>query len=183
MRIAIFGLGYVGAVTAAGLASQGHRGMRSRRRLGEGRSHPVRAESGCRAWHRANSSRPRSRVADSRATTDPVVALDQADVSLICVGTPSSPHGGTDLTYLRRALEDIRQGLEAAHRRNRASMRWWSGARFLLVPGTMSFARPSPVLAAARLGGGDGDVPEFLREGSGVADFFNPPFVVARHCR
>src|SRR5205823_5161283 len=48
------------------------------------------------------------------ATTDPVVALDRADVSLLCVGTPSMPQGGTNLGYLRRALDDIRAGLEVA---------------------------------------------------------------------
>ena len=51
---------------------------------------------------------------DLTATTDPVVALDRADVSLLCVGTPSISQGGTDLTYLRRALDDIREGLAVA---------------------------------------------------------------------
>src|SRR4029450_10791059 len=48
------------------------------------------------------------------ATTDALVALDRADVSLLCVGTPSMSQGGTDLSYLRRALDDIRHGQEVA---------------------------------------------------------------------
>src|SRR5512133_2174068 len=103
MRIAIFGLGYVGTVTAAGLATQGHEvwGVDVDQvkvdLIRSGKS-PV-VEPGidqliATAVSRGNLS----------ATTDPVVALERADVSLLCVGTPSMPQGGTDLKYLRRAL-------------------------------------------------------------------------------
>ena len=100
MKIAIFGLGYVGAVTAAGLASQGHNvyGVDvDEHKVGQllaGIS-PV-VEPGL-------DDLVKDGIASGRlnATTDPAVALDQADVSLLCVGTPSKAQGGTDLTYLR----------------------------------------------------------------------------------
>src|SRR4029453_19354397 len=113
MRIAVFGLGYVGTVTAAGLASRGHEvcgvdvDAVKVNQIRSGRS-PV-VEPGideliAEAVVSGNLT----------ATTDPVVALDRADVSLLCVGTPSKQQGGTDLSYLRRALDDIRQGLTAS---------------------------------------------------------------------
>jgi GDP-mannose 6-dehydrogenase len=113
------------------------------------------------------------------ATTDPVAALDRADVSLLCVGTPSSPQGGTDLTYLRRALEDIRQGLVAA--RPPASGFHAVVVRSTVPPGTGDSVVQPTVAATSLPAGwsvGTAMCPEFLREGSGVADFFNPPFVV-----
>ncbi len=113
MRIAVFGLGYVGTVTAAGLASRGHEvcgvdvdevkvGL-----VRQGRS-PV-VEPGLDDLVDAG-------VASGAltATTDAAQALEGADVSLLCVGTPSTPHGSTDLAYVRRALDDIRAALEVA---------------------------------------------------------------------
>ncbi|MGH8773943.1 MAG: UDP-glucose dehydrogenase family protein [Jiangellaceae bacterium] len=178
MKIAVFGLGYVGTVTAAGLASRGHEvcgvdvDAVKVDHISSGRS-PV-VEPGI--------DQLIATVVESgrlRATTDPVLALDRADVSLLCVGTPSSPQGSTDLTYLRRALDDIRRGLAAATPPT-------SGFHAVVVrstvpPGTgddvvhETFAGSPP---AAGWAVGTAMCPEFLREGSGVADFFNPPFVV-----
>ena len=113
------------------------------------------------------------------ATTDPVVALDRADLSLLCVGTPSMPQGGTNLTYLRRALDDIREGLAVAAPPA-------SGFHAVVVRSTVPPGTGDSVVTAAFAGMptetgwsiGTAMCPEFLREGSGVADFFNPPFVV-----
>ena len=108
MRIAVFGLGYVGTVTAAGLASQGHQVCAvdvdevKVDHIQSGRS-PV-VEPGI-----DELVTPAVARGDLSATTDPVVALDRCDVSLVCVGTPSKPEGGTNLTYLQRALGDIRR--------------------------------------------------------------------------
>jgi GDP-mannose 6-dehydrogenase len=177
MRVAIFGLGYVGTVTAAGLASQGHkvRGVDvdplKVEQIRSGRS-PV-VEPGIDELIAAAVER-----GDLSATTDPVVALDRADVSLLCVGTPSMPQGGTDLTYLRRALEDIREGFAGATAPA-------SGFHAVVVRSTVPPATGdelvSPSFANMASAGwtvGTAMCPEFLREGSGVADFFNPPFVV-----
>ena len=178
MRIAIFGLGYVGTVTAAGLASQGHYvcGVDVDEvkvdHVRSGRSPVVEPgidELVAIAVQNGNLT----------ATTDAVVALDQADVSLLCVGTPSKPQGGTDLTYLRRALDDIREGLAVTT--PPASGFHAIVVRSTVPPGTgddlvrTTFAsRPLP----AGWNVGTAMCPEFLREGSGVTDFFNPPFVV-----
>lgn len=178
MRIAIFGLGYVGAVTAAGLASRGHDvcgvDVDSVKvdHIRSGRS-PV-VEPGIEQLIATAAVSGRL-----TATTDPVVALDRADVSLVCVGTPSAQHGGTDLTYLRRALQDIRQALVAAQ--PPASGFHAVVIRSTVPPGTGDNVVRETFAAASLPAGwsvGTAMCPEFLREGSGVADFFNPPFVV-----
>ena len=178
MRIAIFGLGYVGTVTAAGLASRGHevRGVDvdpvKVDLLRAGRS-PV-VEPGIDELIASTVEQGLL-----TATTDPVAALERADVSLLCVGTPSKPQGGTDLVYLRRALDDIRRAMEAATPPD-------SGFHAVVVrstvpPGTgdeqvsPTFTGQEPVDGWEI---GTAMCPEFLREGSGVADFFDPPMVV-----
>ena len=184
MRIAIFGLGYVGTVTAAGLASQGPRRVRSRRRRGEGRSHQIGAESCCRAGYRRTDSDCSRAVAGLRATTDPVVALDRADVSLLCVGTPSLPHGGTDLTYLRRALEDIRRGLTAAT--PPASGFHAVVVRSTVPPGTGDDLVARDLrrdAATGGLGSGNGDVPGVSPRGLGRRGLLQPAVRRPRHRR
>jgi GDP-mannose 6-dehydrogenase len=113
------------------------------------------------------------------ATTEPVLALDRADVSLLCVGTPSMPQGGTDLTYLLRALDDIRGGLAVAT--PPASGFHAVVVRSTVPPGTGDDLVTSTFASMAPETGwtvGTAMCPEFLREGSGIADFFSPPFVV-----
>jgi GDP-mannose 6-dehydrogenase len=177
VRIAVFGLGYVGTVTAAALASQGHEvcGVDvddvKVDQIRAGRS-PV-VEPGIEELIRIAVER-----GQLHATADPAVALNRAEVSLLCVGTPSSSQGGTDLTYLRRALADIRQALTIAA--PPASGFHAVVVRSTVPPGTgdglvsTSFADLPPSGWSI----GTAMCPEFLREGSGVADFFNPPFVV-----
>jgi GDP-mannose 6-dehydrogenase len=176
MRIAVFGLGYVGTVTAAGLASQGHQvcgvdvDALKVEHIRSGRS-PV-VEPGIEELIATAVEND-----DFSATTDPVVALDRADVSLLCVGTPSMSQGGTDLTYLRRALDDIRRGLDVAT--PPASGFHAVVVRSTVPPGTGDDL-VSTVFSSVPDGWAAGTAmcPEFLREGSGVADFFNPPLVV-----
>jgi GDP-mannose 6-dehydrogenase len=178
MRIAVFGLGYVGTVTAAGLASRGHVvcgvdvdevkvGL-----IRQGRS-PV-VEPGLDDLVAAGVA-----AGALTATTDAVQALEGADVSLLCVGTPSTPQGSTDLSYLRRALDDIRAALAVA--RPPASGFHAVVVRSTVPPGTgdeMVAPTFADVPAGADWEVGTAMCPEFLREGSGVADFFDPPFVV-----
>jgi GDP-mannose 6-dehydrogenase len=179
MRIAVFGLGYVGTVTAAGLASRGHEvcgvdvdevkvGL-----IRQGRS-PV-VEPGLDELVAAGVA-----AGGLHATTDAAEALRGADVSLLCVGTPSTPQGSTDLSYLRRALEDIRTAL--ADTPPPASGFHAVVVRSTVPPGTGDeIVAPTFADLDARSGWeiGTAMCPEFLREGSGVADFFDPPFVVA----
>src|ERR1700759_119412 len=113
MKVAVVGLGYVGTVPAACLASHGHdvwgvdvdgakvTDIRS------GRS-PV-AEPGL-------DELIAKAVADGalHATTSCADALDEAEVSLVCVGTPSTTGGATDLSYIRRSVDDIVAALRLA---------------------------------------------------------------------
>ncbi|MEU4287737.1 nucleotide sugar dehydrogenase [Kribbella sp. NPDC026596] len=178
MKVAVFGLGYVGSVTAACLAANGHDvwGVDvDTAKVGpitEGHS-PV-VEPGLDEL-----------VADGvtagrlHATTDPRLALDGADVSLICVGTPSTPAGSTDLTYIRRAVRDIAEAMQVVVPPS-------SGFHSVVVrstvpPGTVDEVVEqvlNEVPAPEDVTFGTAMTPEFLREGSGLADFYDPPFVV-----
>src|SRR3954454_23861911 len=110
MRVAVFGLGYVGTVTSAGLAARGHDVVGvdvddlKVEMIRDGCS-PV-VEPGVEALITSGVASGRL-----RATTDPREALEGADVSLICVGTPSGAQGETDLTYIARAVADIRAAM------------------------------------------------------------------------
>jgi GDP-mannose 6-dehydrogenase len=177
MRIAIFGLGYVGTVTAAGLAARGHDvcGVDvdpvKVDLIRAGRS-PV-VEPGIDAMIAEAVALGRL-----NATTEAVLALEGADLSLLCVGTPSSPQGSTDLAYLRRALADIRAAMDLATPPE-------SGFHAVVVRSTVPPGTGDSLVAPTFAGGspagwavGTAMCPEFLREGSGIADFFDPPFVV-----
>jgi GDP-mannose 6-dehydrogenase len=112
------------------------------------------------------------------ATASYVEALDLADISLVCVGTPSAPRGATDLTYLRRAVDDIVTALGSTEpRKPRHSV----VIRSTVPPGTVDNVVVPALTAGLRHVGltvGAAMCPEFLREGSGIADFFAPPLVV-----
>lgn len=178
MKVAVFGLGYVGTVTAAGLASRGHEVVgvdvdRSKvETINQGTS-PV-VEPGIDELVSAG-------VASGilRATTDPAVALDGADLSLICVGTPSAANGDTDLGYVTRSLEDIR---EAMARVAPPESGFHSVVMRSTVPPGTGADVVAPEFTRERVPTGwtvgTAMCPEFLREGSGVRDFFDPPFVV-----
>ena len=176
MRIAVFGLGYVGTVTAAGLASRRHHvcGVDvDEMKVGlirQGHS-PV-VEPGLDELVAAGVDK-----GFLTATTDAAEALECADVSLICVGTPSTPQGSTDLEYIRRAVGDIRAAMDVA--RPPVSGFHAVVVRSTVPPGTGDEV-VAPVFADVPEGWSVGTAmcPEFLREGSGVADFFDPPFVV-----
>jgi GDP-mannose 6-dehydrogenase len=178
MKVAVVGLGYVGTVTAACLASRQHDvygvdvDAAKVDEIRSGRS-PV-AEPGLDALVARVVAEGRL-----RATTSCAEALDRADVSLICVGTPSTARGGTDLTFLRRAVDDLVAALRMAA--PPASGRHSVIIRSTVPPGTVDDV-VTPVLAGglagAPIAAGAGMCPEFLREGSGIADFFASPFLI-----
>jgi GDP-mannose 6-dehydrogenase len=113
------------------------------------------------------------------ATTSYIDALDETDLSLVCVGTPSTARGGTDLSFVRRAVDEI---VAAA----RIVQPPASGQHTLVVRSTVPPGTVDDVLIPAIINGLGGTqrtigvamCPEFLREGSGVADFFSPPSVI-----
>ena len=178
MKVAVVGLGYVGTVTAACLASRGHHvwgvdvDAAKVDEIRSGRS-PV-TEPGLDAL----VSRA---VADGRlrATTSCADALDRADVSLVCVGTPSAARGGTDLSHVRRAVDDLVAALRVVA--PAASGRHTVVIRSTVPPGTVeNVVTPALTdgLAGTQIAIGAAMCPEFLREGSGIADFFASPFLV-----
>jgi GDP-mannose 6-dehydrogenase len=178
MKVAVIGLGYVGTVTAACLAANGHDvwgvdvDVAKVDEIRAGRS-PV-AEPGLDALV--------AQAVDGgtlNATTSCLDALDGTDVSLVCVGTPSTARGGTDLSYIRRAVDDIAAAIRVA--RPSASRHHSVVIRSTVPPGTVE----EVVIPALTSGLADTDIavgaamcPEFLREGSGIADFYASPFVV-----
>ena len=178
MKVAVIGLGYVGTVTAACVASHGHDvwgvDVDSTKvdEICAGRS-PV-AEPGL-------DSLVAQAVASGalHATTSCTEALNETDVSLVCVGTPSTARGGTDLSYIRRAVDEIVEALRVVT--PPASRQHSVVIRSTVPPGTVQ----DVVVPALSSGLADTDIavgaamcPEFLREGSGVADFFASPFLV-----
>jgi GDP-mannose 6-dehydrogenase len=177
VRVAVFGLGYVGTVTAACLASRGHEvcGVdvdASKVEMIAGGRSPV-IEPGLDQLVYDTATR-----GTLRTTTDPQSAVQNAEVSLVCVGTPSAADGSTDMRYVRRAVEEIATALGS---RGPDAPFHSVVVRSTVPPGTVDetvtpvlegiLGKGSPVFGTAMC-------PEFLREGSGVADFFAPPFTV-----
>ena len=178
MKVAVFGLGYVGTVTAACLASHGHDvwgvdvDAAKVDEIRAGRS-PV-AEPGL-------DTLTARAVADGtlHATTSCRDALDQAEVSLVCVGTPSGTGGATDLSYIRRSIDDIVGAMRTVT--PPVSGHHSVVIRSTVPPGTIEeIVVPALAggLAGAAVTAGAAMCPEFLREGSGVADFFASPLVI-----
>jgi GDP-mannose 6-dehydrogenase len=174
-NVSVFGLGYVGSVTAACLAHQGHRvvGVDSNAAKTEslelGRS-PI-IEKGLDEL--IASARKESRL---RATTDAASAVLQSEISLICVGTPSQPNGKLDLTHIRNVCREIGQVLRQSDKFHSVVL------RSTVLPGTTENV-VVPILeeSAGKRSGVDFAVcynPEFIREGTAVSDFFEPPFTV-----
>jgi GDP-mannose 6-dehydrogenase len=171
MRISVFGLGYVGAVSAACLAADGHTvvGVDTNPLkvdlLNQGRS-PV-VEAGLSELVGAGVDAGRL-----RATTDCVEAVAGTDLGFVCVGTPSRTNGSLELDHLRRVAEDIGRAL----RGRRAP--FVVVVRSTVLPGT---TRQVVLPTLERLAGRPVPAcvhPEFLREGSAIRDFNEPSKVV-----
>jgi GDP-mannose 6-dehydrogenase len=178
MKVAVFGLGYVGTVTAAVLASHGHEvravdvDPAKVAILGGGRS-PV-VEPALNGLVTAGAS-----TGALRATRDACEALAHAELSLVCVGTPSSPQGDTDLRLLVRAVGEIASALEKAEAP--ASGHHALVVRSAVPPGTLEdvvAAALTEHLVRVPFEVGTGVCPEFLREGTAISDFYKAPFTV-----
>jgi GDP-mannose 6-dehydrogenase len=178
MNVSVFGLGYVGSVSAASFAADGHTVIGvdvnpdKVTSLNEGRS-PI-VEKGLDELIRDNAASGRL-----RATTNTAEAVNDSDLSLICVGTPSRKNGSLDLTYLERVAEQIGEAL-----RSKASYHVVC-VRSTVLPGTTHDV-VIPALERAsgkKYGTGFGITvnPEFLREGTAIQDFRNPPLTLIGH--
>jgi GDP-mannose 6-dehydrogenase len=171
MKIAVFGLGYVGAVSAAGFASQGHDvvGVDTSElkveMLNRGEA-PVREPGLTELTRRAVND------GHLRATTNASSAIENAEVSLVCVGTPSASNGSLSTVALERVASTIGEALP------RCSQRHTVVIRSTMVPSTSEDVI-IPILertsgASASKDFGFAVNPEFLREGSSLCDFFEP---------
>ncbi len=175
MKVAVFGLGYVGVVTAACLAADGHDvlGIDPNATkvdcVNRGLSPIVEAD----VPELVAAARRSGRLAAVRE----LVGTDRAaDVSLVCVGTPSAPNGSLDLRFVRNVCEQIGATL------CRGSGYHVVVVRSTLLPGTMrDVVIPLLEAASGLTAGRDFGVcinPEFLREGSAVRDYRRPPKTV-----
>ncbi|QJY47027.1 nucleotide sugar dehydrogenase [Pseudonocardia broussonetiae] len=175
MNVTLFGLGYVGSVTATCLASRGHHVVGVDTDPGKvaalNAGVPPVLEAGLDALLVDVVARGALRATDSVRD-----ALADSDVSLICVGTPSAHNGSTDLRQVERVVREIGSVLAGSTRPHTVVV------RSTVPPGTVEEV-VAPLLeeASGRRIGDDLQVamcPEFLREGTSVADFFDPPFLV-----
>jgi len=175
LSISIFGLGYVGSVSAACFASMGHKVIGAdvspakvemldsgRSPIIEARMNELVAEAnqGCRL----------------HATVDPIAAVMGSDVSFVCVGTPSLRNGKLDLSHIEHVSRDIGTALKQKSTFHTIVL------RSTVLPGTTeTLMVPTIESASGKRAGVDFAVcynPEFMREGSAVADFLKPPYTI-----
>jgi GDP-mannose 6-dehydrogenase len=174
-RVSVFGLGYVGCVSAACFAKEGHSvigvdvSQTKVDMLNAGQATIV--EHGIAEL--VASLRAEGRL---RATTDVRDAVANSDISLICVGTPSKPNGSLDLSYVERVCSQIGEVLRDKKERHTVVI------RSTVLPGsTHEIAIPALERTSGKKAGKDFAVcmnPEFLREGTSIKDFFEPPFTL-----
>jgi GDP-mannose 6-dehydrogenase len=175
MRISVFGLGYVGAVSVACLARDGHRVVGvdvdpvKLELIRTGRS-PI-VEEGIQELMRDVVQ------AGSVSVTDSVSdAIRDTELSFICVGTPSSGNGSQDLSAVRRIGEQIGAALRVKDDYHTMVL------RSTVEPGTVDgMFRETLERASGKKAETDFGVcfqPEFLREGTSIRDYDNPPFTI-----
>lgn len=173
--VSIFGLGYVGSVTAACLAHKGHRVIGvdvnpdKVQTFEDGVSPVIEVHldelvgDGRRACH-------------LHATTNSSAAVCESDVSFACVGTPSNGSGKLDLAQIEHVCGEIGRGLALKNSFHTVVF------RSTVLPGTtQGVVIPALEAASHKRAGVDFAVcynPEFIREGTAVADFFEPPYTI-----
>lgn len=175
MRVSVFGLGYVGTVSAACLARDGHSVIgvdpnpTKVKLINAGQSPIIEKDVGEVIADVVKSGR-------LRATDSSDEGVQESDLSLVCVGTPSQANGSLNLEYVTGVCRQIGRAIRAKQGHHVVVM------RSTVLPGTMHEV-VIPTLEEAsgkRAGNGFGvcNNPEFLREGTAVHDFYNPPKTV-----
>jgi GDP-mannose 6-dehydrogenase len=175
VKVSVFGLGYVGSVSAACLAARGHEVVGVD-------VNPAKTDLIARGQAPVVEERIGELTAEVvasgalRATTDVAAAIAATDIALVCVGTPSAPNGSLSTEHLERVAEQIGGVLAGTDR-------WFTVVfRSTMLPGTCTdLLIPILEKASGKTAGVDFGVavnPEFLREGSSVRDFFEPPKTV-----
>jgi GDP-mannose 6-dehydrogenase len=174
-RVSVFGLGYVGCVSAACFAKEGHSVIGVD--VSQTKVDMLNAGQATIVEHGIAELVARLRAEGRlRATTDVREAVTSSDISLICVGTPSKPNGSLDLGYVERVCSQIGEVLQSKTERHTVVI------RSTVLPGsTHEIAIPALERTSGKKAGKDFAVcmnPEFLREGTSIRDFFEPPFTL-----
>jgi GDP-mannose 6-dehydrogenase len=178
MKVSVFGLGYVGSVSAASFAADGHEvvgvdvNADKVAAVNAGRS-PIVVPGLDDLLARATAE---GRL---RATTDTAEAIGATEVSLLCVGTPSRRNGSLDLAYLERVSEQIGRALATTSHYHVVVV------RSTVLPGTThEVVIPALERESGKkygVGFGVSVNPEFLREGTALKDFRKPPLTLVGH--
>lgn len=174
-HVSVFGLGYVGAVTAACLANRGSQvvGVDVNPRKVEmfQSGHAPVLEPGLEDLVVKGCQSGRL-----RATTDTASAIRDTEITFICVGTPSMHNGRLDLNSVEHSCREIGRALRHKDQFH------WIVVRSTVLPGTgRSLVIPTLESASGKRAGVDFAVcsnPEFTREGCAVADYMNPAMTV-----
>ncbi|MBX3415384.1 MAG: nucleotide sugar dehydrogenase [Pirellulales bacterium] len=172
--VALFGLGYVGCVSACALAEAGHRVIGVE-------VVPAKVDAINRGevpfLEPGLPELARQVVASGRlsATDNAAAAVAEADLSLICVGTPSTETGLPKFDHLYRVCESIGEAIRAKDASHDVVI------RSTVLPGTAEHCTSLIEQVSGRMAGDGFHLvinPEFLREGTALADYRNPPFTV-----
>jgi len=175
MNIAVFGLGYVGCVSAACLAREGHRVIgvdvnpAKIEAVRQGKSPLI--EPGLEMLIKAGVT-----AGLIKATDDAAYAVENSELVMICVGTPSHGNGSLELEYVERVCRHIGHALRSKEAYTVVVV------RSTVLPGTAE-ERLIPLVETEshkKVGDGFGFCvnPEFLREGSAIFDFNHPPYTI-----
>jgi len=175
MKIGIFGLGYVGCVTAACLASNGNQVVGidinplKVEMLNVGKS-PI-IEPGLQDLISAGR-----RSGNLKADSDYATVVHESELSMICVGTPSNDNGSLKLDFVQNVCAQIGSALSEKKDYHVVIV------RSTVLPGTVE-EKLIPILekASGKKAGEDFGVcmnPEFLREGSAIKDYYHPSMVM-----
>src|SRR5947209_19744208 len=175
MKLSIFGLGYVGCVSAACFAKEGHEvigvdvNQAKVEIINSGKSPIVEAGINELIGEVVQAGR-------LKATTDTGAAVRDSEMSLICVGTPSASNGSLDLSYIKRVCQEIGSALQTKKERHVVVV------RSTMLPGTIEGLVVPTLESSSGKRAGEGFAvcinPEFLREGSSLKDFYAPPFTL-----
>jgi GDP-mannose 6-dehydrogenase len=174
MKISIFGLGYVGCVSLACLSNNGIEGIGVDVNptkvdfINQGKSPIVEGEID----EFISEQKRQGRIS---ATLDGISAVQSSEVSFVCVGTPSTENGHLDLQGVFRTSQEIGTGIRQKNDFHIVAL------RSTVLPGTCDKFGSMIEQFSGKKRDEDFAVvsnPEFLREGSAVRDYYNPPFTL-----
>jgi GDP-mannose 6-dehydrogenase len=175
VKLSVFGLGYVGCVSAACFAEEGHVVIgvdvnpTKVEIINNGKS-PI-IEDGINEL--IAKALKEGRLS---ATTDSRRAVNESDLSLVCVGTPSNQNGSLHLRHVEQVCREIGAAMKTKSSRHIVVI------RSTMLPGTVqNIVVPALEESSGKKAVADFGIcinPEFLREGSSLKDFYSPPFTL-----